>query len=55
MGEHPMFNSFFLAPVFSVEQQWQAKSPQAPVAAPVVGQPFLHGLELFSFVIKPDQ
>ena len=36
-----MFNSFFLAPLFSVEQQWQAQALRGQVvAAHVVVQPF---------------
>ena len=41
--ESLIFNSFFLAPLFSVEQQWQAQAQalQAQVVAVyVVGQPF---------------
>ena len=35
-----MFNSSLLAPLFSVEQQWQAQAPRAQVvAAHVLGQP----------------
>ena len=52
-----MFNSFFLAPLFSFEQQWQAQAPRVQVvAAHVVVQPFVvEGLELFTLVINSNK